>query len=45
MVADGFYIVKKGEFENIYKKTKTGRALKKLIKKDLILIESSIRGR
>ena len=32
MVADGFYIVKKGEFENIYKKTKTGRVLKKFIK-------------
>ena len=30
MVADGFYIVKKGEFENIYKKTKTGKPLKNL---------------
>jgi len=33
MVADGFYIVKKGEFENIYKKTKTGRVFKKIYKK------------
>ena len=33
MVADGFYIVKKGEFENIYKKTQTGRAFKKIYKK------------
>ena len=28
MVADGFYILKRGEFENIYKKTKTGKAFK-----------------
>ena len=33
MVADGFYIVKKGEFENIYKKTKTRKAFKKIYKK------------
>ena len=33
MVADGFYIVKKGEFENTYKKTKTGRVFKKIYKK------------
>jgi len=33
MVADGFYILKRGEFENIYKKTKTGKAFKKNYKK------------
>ena len=30
MIADGFYIVKKGEFENIFEKQKTERSLKNL---------------
>ena len=33
MIAEGVYVVKKGEFENTYKKTKTGRVFKKIYKK------------
>ena len=30
MIADGFYIVKKGEFENTFRKTKDGKIFKNL---------------
>ena len=33
MIADGFYIIKEGEFENIYRMTKTGKVFKKIYKK------------
>ena len=29
MIADGFYVVKEGEFENTFKKTKDGKVFKK----------------
>jgi NADH dehydrogenase len=32
MIADGFYIVKEGEFENIFRKTKDGKIFKKIYK-------------
>ena len=32
MIADGFYIVKKGEFENTFRKTKDGKIFKKIYK-------------
>ena len=32
MIADGFYIVKKGEFENVFRKTKDGKIFKKIYK-------------
>ena len=33
MIADGFYIVQRGEFKNTYKKTKDGKVFKKFYKK------------
>ena len=33
MIADGFYIVQKGEFINTYKNTKNGKIFKKIYKK------------
>ena len=32
MIADGFYIVKKGEFENVFRKTKDGKKFLKTYK-------------
>ena len=33
MIADGFYIVKEGQFENVIKKTQTGKVFKKIYRK------------
>ena len=33
MIADGFYVVKEGEFENTFKKTKDGKVFKKIYRK------------
>ena len=38
MIADGFYIVKKGEFENVLEKQKMEKFLKKYIRLDHILV-------
>ena len=39
MIADGFYIVKEGEFENILGKPKMGKFLRKFINLDRTLVQ------